>query len=270
MTKSIDLAGQVRRKKSRRKVIHIKSINPTFVLTRELGKELTALNVSWLDWMVDVLVPAYTQPDDTVFDADQTQLFNLIRQQGADLDNTILYQTERLGKWVTRVGQWHGRRTISAVVSATGVDITPYIDFRDVEQILNQAIQKNVALITGLNDRQRVSTMLVVAESIALRRNKRDFMKALSFAMTISTKRARLIAQDQTSKLVSALNEFRFTQLGFDSYVWRTVGDNRVRHKHMERDGRLFRWSEPPSDGHPGFPINCRCGAEAYMNLGDD
>ena len=32
-------------------------------------------------------------------------------------------------------------------------------------------------------------------------------------------------------------------------YIWRTVGDDRVRSSHEERDGEIFAWDEPPAGG---------------------
>lgn len=70
---------------------------------------------------------------------------------------------------------------------------------------------------------------------------------------------ALTIARDQVQKLDGTLTRLRQTELGIRRYIWRTVGDDRVRPKHADRDGRSFSWSSPPSDGHPGQPINCRC-----------
>lgn len=85
--------------------------------------------------------------------------------------------------------------------------------------------------------------------------------------------RARLIAVDQVGKLNSKLTERRQTNLGIDKYIWRNMQDRRVRGNpiglfpnstfdHWDREGKVFEWSKPPSDGHPGQPIRCRCFAE--------
>ena len=34
-----------------------------------------------------------------------------------------------------------------------------------------------------------------------------------------------------------------------DYYIWRTVGDDRVRSKHAEREGKIFNWHVPPEGG---------------------
>lgn len=48
-------------------------------------------------------------------------------------------------------------------------------------------------------------------------------------------------------------------------YVWRSVGDDRTRSTHNERDGQVFCWEKPPEGGHPGEDYNCRCKAEKYI-----
>ena len=50
------------------------------------------------------------------------------------------------------------------------------------------------------------------------------------------------------------------------TYIWRTVGDNRVRSEHAVRDGKTFSWDNPPDGGHPGEAPNCRCTAEDVEN----
>ncbi|CCQ74449.1 phage head morphogenesis protein [Magnetospira sp. QH-2] len=46
------------------------------------------------------------------------------------------------------------------------------------------------------------------------------------------------------------------------TYIWRTVGDNKVRSSHADREGQTFSWDDPPEGGHPGEAPNCRCWAE--------
>lgn len=46
-------------------------------------------------------------------------------------------------------------------------------------------------------------------------------------------------------------------------YVWHTQHDARVRGAHAERDGKIFRWDDPPEVGHPSQDFGCRCYARA-------
>lgn len=82
--------------------------------------------------------------------------------------------------------------------------------------------------------------------------------------------RAKLIARDQIGKLNGQLTMARQRNIGVESYVWRTSLDERVREEHRHREGEQFSWDNPPDDGHPGNPINCRCSAEAvFPDLAD-
>lgn len=77
----------------------------------------------------------------------------------------------------------------------------------------------------------------------------------------VSASRAELIARDQTTKLLGSLNQARQKEAGITSYIWSTSMDERVREDHALREGQTFRWDDPPDDGHPGEPIQCRCSA---------
>ena len=82
--------------------------------------------------------------------------------------------------------------------------------------------------------------------------------------------RARLIARDQIGKLNGQLTMERQRGIGVTQYIWRTSRDERVRHTHREREGKVFDWDAPPKDGHPSEPIQCRCSAEGiYPDFAD-
>ena len=46
-------------------------------------------------------------------------------------------------------------------------------------------------------------------------------------------------------------------------FVWNTVGDDRVRPEHEDRDQEFFTWKD--ADLLPGEDIMCRCWAEVYL-----
>lgn len=78
--------------------------------------------------------------------------------------------------------------------------------------------------------------------------------------------RAKLIARDQVNKLNGQINAARQSELGIVEYIWRTSLDERVRESHRAKEGKKFRWDDPPSDtGHPGEDIQCRCYAEPVL-----
>ncbi|ATS92165.1 putative head morphogenesis protein [Sinorhizobium phage HMSP1-Susan] len=216
------------------------------------------------------LLPLYATPTfGMTTDADGAELQWLIDQIDRDVNNRVFYQTEKLGRWVTRQGETHTHKTIASAKSATGVDVSPYLRMSDIRETLNNSIQVNVDLIRGLDADTKRRVENIIFDGIAMRRNQKYITKALAQALGRSQRKARIIARDQTHKLNSLLTRLRNEQLGVDAYIWRTMRDDRVRKAHADREGKVFRWQDPPPDGHPGYPINCRCHSEAVLHYGD-
>jgi len=91
--------------------------------------------------------------------------------------------------------------------------------------------------------------------------------------MDVSDSRAELIARDQTAKLNGQLTEERQAEIGVEQYIWRTVGDERVRDDHKDCDGETFDWDgssslngvSKPDGNDPGEDFQCRCWAEPIL-----
>ena len=94
----------------------------------------------------------------------------------------------------------------------------------------------------------------------------KDLANVVRATFDIPRRRAKLIARDQIGKLNGQLTMERQKNIGVTHYVWRTSLDERVREEHRHREGEQFSWDNPPEDGHPGNPINCRCSAEAVFH----
>ena len=81
--------------------------------------------------------------------------------------------------------------------------------------------------------------------------------------------RAVLIGSDQVGKLNGRMMEYWQRSAGITHYRWQTMMDDRVRPAHADRQGLIFAWNNPPSDGHPGMAIRCRCVADPVIDLDD-
>lgn len=161
----------------------------------------------------------------------------------------------------------HRRDFAGAVRASTGADVSLLMAPTDVISEIQLAIERSTTLISGIADdvRQRVVTAIMRAGEGGTR--SRDLVSELAEVGAWSRKRSRLIARDQIATFNGTLNQVRQIQAGFDKYIWRTSMDERVRPLHAEREGKIFSWSDPPSDGNPGIPINCRCVGQAYLDL---
>lgn len=242
------------------RTVRIRPAVPTQALANDLYAIYADSIAIWQE-LASQLSAAYTRPAPITSDADGAQLSWLVTQAAQRADQTILYQTERLGRWVSRVGAWHGARTISAIKSATGVDIEPFIRLSDVRGLLDDSIRANVSLIRDLNADTRSRMEAIILDSLVNRRTKKETTDAIAKAMGITKRRARRIANDQAHKLGISLSAYRNQQLGIKTYLWETMRDDRVRNLHKRRQGKTFRWDKPPVDGHPGYAPGCRCHA---------
>lgn len=82
----------------------------------------------------------------------------------------------------------------------------------------------------------------------------------------ITKKRAKFIARQETSLLVSKYRQVRYEQAGINQYRWSTSQDERVRKDHRDLNNRIFSWDSPPivdkatgRKAHPGEDFMCRC-----------
>ena len=90
----------------------------------------------------------------------------------------------------------------------------------------------------------------------------------------IAQRKARFIAENEVSKLISDFREERYGDIGAGQYVWVTQHDERVRDDHWALEGRTFSWDNPPvtnratgARNHPGQDYNCRCTARPVIRI---
>lgn len=105
--------------------------------------------------------------------------------------------------------------------------------------------------------------------------------KVIAAEFGVAQRKARIIADSETSLLVSRFRQRRYQDLGSKSYRWETSHDEKVRPTHGESnnhrilDGRVFEWSSPPvvdsATGrrrHPGEDFGpCRCQPRCILVL---
>jgi SPP1 gp7 family putative phage head morphogenesis protein len=133
---------------------------------------------------------------------------------------------------------------------------------RKVPEQISKFAETNAQLIVGLGQRMAEDIAEIVEDGVVAGSRWETIAGRLARAGQVIESRAALIARDQVGKLLGDINKQRQVNLGVSRYVWRTVRDNRVREEHEALDGDSFEWGSPPSEGHPGEAVNCRCYAD--------
>lgn len=176
------------------------------------------------------------------------------------------------GKVVRTVGQdtakFHARslnKQLGAALQDGGaVDVVgnePWL-IRAIEEFTRE----NVALIRTIPEQFFSDLEKNIAREVADGARFDKLAEIIEERYGIAENRAEFIARDQVSKFQGDLNRVRQQDLGIDKFIWRTSNDERVRPEHEARNGKTYKWSDPPDGETPGEPINCRCYAEPVLD----
>lgn len=142
-------------------------------------------------------------------------------------------------------------------------------------------VRENVALIKSIPRKLHQQVQAAVSEAWTSGATTADLTGVVAERFNVTDRRARLIARDQVGKLNAKVVEERHKELGIVAYTWSTSRDERVRGNpgglypnadpsHWAREGKRFRYDDPPEGGHPGEPIQCRCEAIPVIPEFDD
>jgi SPP1 gp7 family putative phage head morphogenesis protein len=111
----------------------------------------------------------------------------------------------------------------------------------------------------------------VQANTFAGRRSV-DLLKMLKDNYGVSQRKAKFLARQETSLLLSKFRETRYRDAGAKRYKWSTSHDERVRKDHDDLHNKIYSWDMPPvtnrrtgARNNPGEDFGCRCTAIALF-----
>lgn len=148
--------------------------------------------------------------------------------------------------------------------------LTAQAKLKQMEEIW---VRENLDLIGSLEAetlrKLRDELTRLIADGVPEDEIEEQLIAYLNKQLEVETNRAVLIGSDQVGKLNGRLMEYWQRSAGIKEYRWQTMMDSRVRPLHAERQGMIFQWDKPPSDGHPGMAVRCRCVADPVIPLDD-
>lgn len=163
----------------------------------------------------------------------------------------------------------HNRRQIAATFKRVlAVDV--FVNDANLTATMKHFVTQNVNLIKTIPSDHFSKIENIVHRGVTQGRLTRDIAKDIQSVSGVTSRRAKFIARDQVGSFNGELTKNRQTGLGIKKYKWSTSLDERVRGNptglypkakpsHWDREGKVFSWDDPPEDGHPGMPFNCRC-----------
>lgn len=135
--------------------------------------------------------------------------------------------------------------------------------------ILSASITENVSLIRSIPQQYLSGVQGAVMRSITEGGGRKDLVQYLKKHEGITLRRAHMIASDQNNKVMQSLSRSRMQNVGVKKFEWRhTGGSNEPRRLHVQMNGNIYSWDEPPVieertgvRGFPGQAVNCFIGS---------
>lgn len=175
---------------------------------------------------------------------------------------------EKIAQGFVNRGNIQNQQEVSKnLKNQTGIDLSAYLgNSPRISEKVNAMTTANVQLIKSIRSQYLDKVQNAVTQAVVNGTLNKDLVQQIKDIGKTTEKRAIFIARDQSSKLNAALTQARHEDVGITKYTWSTSGDERVRESHVEKDGQVFEYANPPADtGHPGHDFNCRCVAIPYL-----
>ena len=168
---------------------------------------------------------------------------------------------ERAGKQTSQHNAEQVKKSFKQVLA-----IDPVLGNRGLKEKLVSFESKNLRLIKDVDEQYLRQVEGKVVDAVRRGVRHEEFADIIEDRLGVAQSRAKLIARDQIGSLNGELTSQRHQELGVSRFMWMTADDERVRDLHDLLGEQIFEYSDPPSEGVPGQPINCRCWARPMIS----
>jgi SPP1 gp7 family putative phage head morphogenesis protein len=270
------IQAEIKRRRERRQRIPRGTLQPsTKRIEQTLARKLAAIVAADLDSVIAQVTQRYpgivagsrTAAVERAATTDSAEdairgLFNFVRLAIKGSDGKLRDLIQASASTVNaRNKRWVGEQ-VQTLLGINPMQSEPWL-----QEQLALSVNQSVQLIQSAKGKAVDDIEALVMRSVAAGESTEGLAKQMENIKGINVNRTKLIARDQTGKLLGNLTRVRFQELGFGKYEWSTSGDERVRPMHKRLDGKVFDWDNPPitnekgERNNPGQDINCRCTA---------
>ena len=146
--------------------------------------------------------------------------------------------------------------------------ITIPVEFTDEQkQALRDQWQENLKLyVKEWSEDNIIKMRKDITQNVVAGRRASQMEKVIAKEYGVSQNKARFLARQETSLMLSKMKETRYGNAGIFKYKWSTSKDSRVRDRHRHLDGGIFSFDDPPivdletgRTANAGEDFNCRC-----------
>lgn len=247
---------EAKKRKKGRKATKIRPVKVNRRIEFYYMRQLLAISNYCQDQTMDIVIPTVGQ---NIGDAWFSDMMTSFREK---LTRYVVEISRPLASKVVIDTQKEVDKQIAEhTKTILGVDLTPFYRGADIQDVVDTNIEANVALIKSIPSQYADKVEALVLNALQTGQTNQELAKEISKLGQSTDYRARLIAADQMGKINGQINMARQLSMGVETYIWQTAKDEDVRTDHRLKQGKTFRWDSPPTGGHPGEPIRCRCTA---------
>lgn len=145
-----------------------------------------------------------------------------------------------------------------------------------LKEIVTASTQEAAQLIKTIPEQYLSQVQGQVMRSITTGSGLETLMPFMREKYGQNVRKARNVAHDQTRKAYSSISNARMQAAGIEEFEWcHSHGGKTPRKQHLDWNGEVFRFDNPPSDekfgpSMPGIVPNCKCFARPILNFGQN
>jgi uncharacterized protein with gpF-like domain len=263
---------------------------PNAALKEAYAKKIKTLIDRMVDDYKDELFQGFGHKDVEFFygeDASTTAIFKrILGRLDRKWRGVFAAFAKTHANWFASKVNTYSSFTVKHSLKSLGLAEPKDINTQNIKETLQATIAENVNLITNIQEDFAKNIEGLIFRSIASDNpedNSPAVIRELMERGNMTKRRATLIAEDQNSKLYSALNSERMQQNGVELFGWKHSSAGKYpRESHIAREKEdvgygpgIFRfdspelWEGPKADrGLPGQAIRCRCRMIPIIQLG--
>lgn len=166
------------------------------------------------------------------------------------------------GKTLQGLGKQFETTTKKVTGRTIGIPLRPEL----VEKLKDDYTENLDLYIQKWHDEQILRLRQKVAVNVQQGFRAENLIQDIQAEKKVSYNKAKFLAKQETSLMVSKYRQVRYEDAGVHQYMWSTSKDSRVRDAHRHLQGKIFRFDQPPvtdpatgARNNPGEDFNCRC-----------
>lgn len=155
--------------------------------------------------------------------------------------------------------------------SVKGITIVPELTSDQRKKIASEWQDNMKIWVRDFTEKEITSLRKDVQKSVFQSDRYESMFDQIQKSYDVSRNKAKFLARQETSLLMTKLKETRYQDAGVNEYKWGCVAGSKnhpVRTWHKALEGKIFTWNNPPITTKPGEPVrrnnpgqdyNCRC-----------